>query len=308
VIITVTPNAALDITYEVDELKPQHSHRVIAVHQRAGGKGVNVASVLALLGHEVVATGFAGGMTGAQIRADLDTRGVPHHLVGCDGESRRTVNVVSGLHGEATIFNEPGPEVSADEWQELVQNLSDLVEATAAIVVVLSGSLPRGLAEDGYAEMIPLCRALGAATIVDTSGASLLPALAAGPDLAKPNLAEIAEAVGVADPVAAAARLRRTGARDLVISAGRDGLVLLPTRGPGWRGRLAEPLHGNPTGAGDAAVAALAAGLAAGLPSPDLVRAAVAWSAAAVLQPVAGHVDPVDIDRLNDRVLIEEFP
>jgi fructose-1-phosphate kinase PfkB-like protein len=155
--------------------------------------------------------------------------------------------------------------------------------------------------------MITLCRVQGAATIVDTSGASLLPALAAGPDLAKPNLAEIAEAVGVADPVAGAARLRRTGARDLVISAGRDGLMLLPTRGPAWRGRLAEPLRGNPTGAGDAAVAALAAGLATGMPSQDLVRAAVAWSAAAVLQPVAGHLDPADIDRLNDHVLIEEF-
>ena len=83
-IIAVTPNTALDVTYEVDELKPQHSHRVRGVHQRAGGK-VNVASVLALMGHEVVATGFAGGGTGAQIRADLDSRGLRHRLVECEG-------------------------------------------------------------------------------------------------------------------------------------------------------------------------------------------------------------------------------
>jgi tagatose 6-phosphate kinase len=308
VIITVTPNAALDITYEVDELKPHHSHRVRAVQQRAGGKGVNVASVLALLGHQVVATGFAGGITGAQIQADLDTRGVQHRLVDCDGESRRTINVVSGVHGEATIFNEPGPEVPAARWQELLANLRELIDTTAATVVVLSGSLPRGLPVDAYAEMITLCRESGAATIVDTSGAALLPALAAGPELAKPNLAEVAESVGIFDPVLGAARLRRMGARDLAISAGRDGLLLLSTQGPGWRGRLTEPLRGNPTGAGDAAVAALAAGLAAGMPSPDMVRAAVAWSAAAVLQPVAGHVDPAEINRLSGQVLIEELP
>jgi 1-phosphofructokinase family hexose kinase len=308
VIITVTPNAALDVTYEVDELKPHHSHRVRAVHQRAGGKGVNVASVLALMGYEVVAMGFAGGMTGAQIKADLQVRGVTHRLIDCDAESRRTINVVSGVHGEATIFNEPGPRVSSARWQQLLAGLCGLVDATADVVVVLSGSLPRGLADKGYAEMITLCRALGARVIVDTSGAPLLAAISAGPDLAKPNITEVAEVLGIRDPVLSAAELRRLGARDLVISAGRDGLMLLPTQGPGLRGRLAEPLRGNPTGAGDAAVAALAAGLETGAASQDMVKAAVAWSAAAVLQPVAGLVDPVDVNRLYGRVLIEEYP
>ena len=308
VIITVTPNAALDVTYEVEELKPHHSHRVGAVHQRAGGKGVNVASVLAIMGYDVVAMGFAGGLTGAQIQADLEARGVRHCLIDCDGESRRTINVVSARPGDATIFNEPGPEVSSARWRELKENLAALVDATATTAVVLSGSLPRGVVEDGYAEMIALCRGLGAITIIDTSGAPLLSALSAGPDLAKPNLAEVAAAVGIPDPVRGAAELRRSGARDLVISAGRDGLMWLPTQGPGWRGRLAEPLRGNPTGAGDAAVAALAAGMAAGEPPEKMVQAAVAWSAAAVLQPVAGHVDPTDVNRLYHQVLMEEVP
>jgi tagatose 6-phosphate kinase len=308
VIITVTPNTALDITYEVDELKPHQSHRVSAVHQRAGGKGINVASVLALMGHEVVALGVTGGNTGAQIQADLELRGVRHCLVDCDGESRRTINVVSARHGDATIFNEPGPEVSSARWRELMENLAALIDASETTVVVLCGSLPRGVVEDGYAEMITLCRGLGAITIIDTSGAPFLSAISAGPDLAKPNLAEVAEAVSIPDPVRGAAELRRLGARDLVISAGRDGLMWLPAQGPGWRGRMAEPLSGNPTGAGDAAVAALAAGMAAGAPPDRMVQAAVAWSAAAVLQPVAGHVDPTDVNRLYHQGLIEEFP
>ena len=307
-IIAVTPNAALDVTYEVDELKPQHSHRVSAVHQRAGGKGVNVASVLAVMGHEVVATGLVGGATGAQIRADLDVRGLRHRLVECDGESRRTINVVSEVNGEATIFNEPGLEVPAVRWQELLDILRGLVDSTAGTVVVLSGSLPRGLATDAYAEMIALCRGWGARVIVDTSGAPLLSAISAGPDLVKPNTAELFEAVAVADSVLGAAELRRRGARTVVISAGGDGLMLLPTRGRGWHGRLTVPLRGNPTGAGDAAVAALAAGLATGATARDMVQAAVAWSAATVLQPVAGQINPADVDRLYGQVLMEEYP
>ena len=307
-IITVTPNTALDVTYEVDELRPHQSHRVKAVHQRAGGKGINVASVLTLMGREVVAMGLTGGSTGAQIQADLEMRGVRHCLIDCDGDSRRTINVVSARHGDATIFNEPGPEVSSARWRELAENLAALVDATATTVVVLSGSLPRGVAEDGYAEMVTLCRGLGAITIIDTSGAPFLSAISAGPDLAKPNVAEVAEAVGIRDPVRGATELRRMGARDLAISAGRDGLVWLPTQGRGWRGRLAEPLSGNPTGAGDAAVAALAAGLAAAAPPEEMVQAAVAWSAAAVLHPGAGPVDPTDVNRLYHQVLMEEFP
>jgi tagatose 6-phosphate kinase len=183
-----------------------------------------------------------------------------------------------------------------------------LVDSTAFAVVVLAGSLPRGLAKDAYAEMITLCRGRSARVIVDTSGAPLLPAISAGPDLAKPNTAELVEAVGIPDPVLGAAELRRRGARDVVISAGSDGLMLLTGQGQGWCGRLAEPLHGNPTGAGDAAVAALAAGLAARATPRDMVQAAVAWSAAAVLQPVAGQVHPDDVHRLYGQVLMEEYP
>lgn len=84
--------------------------------------------------------------------------------------------------------------------------------------------------------------------------------------------------------------------------------MLLTGQGQGWRGRLAEPLHGNPTGAGDAAVAALAAGLATGATARDMVQAAVAWSAAAVLEPVAGQVNPEDVHRLYGKVLMEEYP
>jgi tagatose 6-phosphate kinase len=306
VILTVTPNAALDVTYEVDALTRHTSHRVQAVTERAGGKGINVASVLAQLGHEVVVTGCAGGATGAHIRADLDARGVTHAFADSDGEARRTLTVVSTSEGDATVFNEGGPVQSPGAWQSLLGHVAGLVAETGASVVVLSGSLPPGFPVDGYAALVRLCRDAGAAVILDADGESLRLALAAGPDIVKPNRAELAEATGAEDVSAGVDALRALGARDVVVSAGPDGLTWYAVDGSAVRARLDAALDGNPTGAGDAVVAALAAGLATDRPHGLVVRDAVAWSAAAVLQPVAGVVDPTDVARLATKTLVED--
>jgi tagatose 6-phosphate kinase len=305
VILTVTPNAALDITYEVDELVPHQSHRVTAVRQRAGGKGVNVASVLTRMGRPVIATGLVGGAVGDEIRADLEVRGVAARFVAGGGSSRRTLNVVSAVHGDATIFNEPGPELTGRDWQSLVAGLESLLGETEATVVVLSGSLPRGLPDEAYAELVDLGHHRGARVVVDADGDALRGALTSGPDLVAPNRAELARATGTRDVAAGVAALRELGARDVLVSCGADGLVLMPEQGAGWRARLPVPLPGNPTGAGDALVAALAAGLASGSPWQQMVQDAVAWSAAAVLQPIAGEIDPDDVARLAPQVLME---
>ena len=304
-ILTVTPNAALDITYEVDELVAHESHRVTAVRQRAGGKGVNVASVLTRMGRPVVATGLVGGPAGDEIRTDLQARGVAARFVDSGGRSRRTVNVVSAAHGDATIFNEPGPELTGSGWRALVTGLADLMGEAGVAVVVLSGSLPRGVPDDAYAELVDLSHHHGARVIVDADGAALRGALTSGPDLVTPNRGELAEATGTPDLAEGATALRHLGARDVLVSCGADGLVLVPAEGSGWQARLPARLTGNPTGAGDALVAALAAGLAEGSPWPRMVQDAVAWSAAAVLQPIAGEIDPDDVARLAPQVLME---
>lgn len=305
-IITVTPNAALDVTYEVDALTRHTSHRVRAVTERAGGKGVNVASVLTARGHDVLVTGGAGGATGALIRADLDARGLRHSFAASDGEARRTLTVVSTSEGDATVFNEPGPEQSPESWRRLLDHVGDLVAETGASVVVLAGSLPPGVPVDGYAALVRLCRDAGTAVILDADGEPLRRALAAGPDIVKPNRVELAEATVADDVTAGVEALRALGARDVVVSAGPDGLTWYAADGTAIHARLDAPLAGNPTGAGDAVVAALAAGLAGGRPHDLVLRDAVAWSSAAVLQPVAGVVDPTDVSRLETQTLVED--
>ncbi|MFD0273400.1 1-phosphofructokinase family hexose kinase [Kitasatospora sp. NPDC127111] len=287
-ILTVTLNAALDVTYLVDDLVPRTSHRVDAVHERAGGKGVNVARVLSALGRPAVVTGLAGGPTGGLLRAELRAAGLRDELVPIAGDSRRTVTVVSRKDGDATVFNQSGPAVLPDEWAEFLAHYARL--ARDAEAVVLAGSLPPGLPPDAYGRLVTVAARAGAVTVLDTSGPPLRAALPAGPDVVKPNAAELVTATGRLDLGEAAAELLRLGAHAVVTSCGPDGLRTTTPQG-GWRAAPPERLTGNPTGAGDACVAALAAGLAAGTPWPELLRDAVALSAAAVPCPRAGDVD-----------------
>jgi tagatose 6-phosphate kinase len=271
-IVTITPNIALDVTYEIAELRPGQAHRIRSVHARAGGKGVNVARVLRSLGHDVLVLGLAGGPTGDAVRADLDDAGLAHDLVPSAGETRRTVTVVAG--DEATLLNEPGPVIAPEEWAALAARIPD------ADVLVISGSLPPGVDEAAIARLA----ARDIPVIVDTSGEALRQA-APYAWAVKPNAEELAELTGTDDPVAGAHML---GARTVVVSLGADGLLAV-TGGEVHRAAPPHVVAGNPTGAGDAVVAALAAG--AGSPWPELLGDAAALSAAAVLAPVAGSYD-----------------
>lgn len=294
-ILTVTLNAALDVTYDVDRLVPHGSHRVGSVRSRAGGKGVNVARVLAALGHDVLATGLAGGPTGALVRAELAAAGLAEQLMEIAGDTRRTVTVVSEQDGDATVFNEPGPVVTPEEWQGFLTRYRKLVSTVDT--VVLSGSMPPGVPVNGYHELIGIAASEGARTVLDTSGEPLLAALEARPDVVKPNAVELREVTGVVDTHDAAQRLRAAGAVTVVASMGPDGLLAATPSGT-WRAAPASAVTGNPTGAGDACVAALSAGLAAGADWGQTLVEAVAVSAAAVAAPLAGEFDAAVRNRL----------
>jgi tagatose 6-phosphate kinase len=302
-ILTVTPNVALDITYRVDQLTPGSSHRVQGVEERAGGKGVNVAGVLHALGHDTVVLGFVGGATAGVVTADLARGGLANELIAVEGPTRRSVAVVDSSNGEATLFNEAGPCVPATSWDDLETRLAARLPMATALVV--SGSLPPGTDDDACARLVRLAAAHRVTVLVDTVGPALLRAAAAGADIVKPNAGELLDTTGVADVAAAASELRRRGAEAVVVSLGAAGMAALTPEGS-WRAAPPARLAGNPTGSGDAAAAALIAGAAAGTPWPDRLRDAVAVSAAAVLQPTAGTVDLRDYRRLIPQILVEE--
>ncbi|MFI6307945.1 1-phosphofructokinase family hexose kinase [Amycolatopsis thailandensis] len=277
-IVTVTPNTALDVTYTVDDLRPGGVHRARDVRHRAGGKGVNVARVLRALGADVRAIVTAGGATGAAVESDLAAAGIPADVVPIGGETRRTTTVLAD-DGSVTLLNEPGPRLTESEWQ----TLATAVRARKTDVLVCSGSLPPGAG--GYAGLLG-----STPSILDTSGEALLAALSAKPSVVKPNADELREVTGLRDPVAAATELRAAGAGAVVVSLGPEGLLAVTGSGT-WHAAPSTVLTGNTTGAGDAVVAALALGLSRAEAWPDILRRAVALSGAAVLGPLAGDVD-----------------
>ncbi|SCG52514.1 tagatose 6-phosphate kinase [Micromonospora echinaurantiaca] len=297
-IVTVTLNPALDITHTVASLVPHSSHRVTDVAAQAGGKGVNVARVLHALGLPTVAVAFRGGLTGAAVAADLDRHGIAHRLVDTAGESRRTFTVVDLGSGDATVFNEAGPAVSGAEWQALREQVHRLL--TGASVLVLSGSLPPGLPDTAYAQLAGAAARAGVPVILDAAGPPLRAGVAAGPDVIKPNASELAEATGLPDPLAAAEALRAAGARAVVASLGPAGLLAVTPDGT-FRAEPPAPLAGNPTGAGDSVVAAIAAGIHTGTSWPHRLADAVALSTATVKAPRAGQFDADTYHRLAPR-------
>ncbi|MFE0672091.1 1-phosphofructokinase family hexose kinase [Streptomyces sp. NPDC058867] len=301
-ILTVTPNTALDITYRVRALRPHASHRVSEVLERPGGKGLNVARVLAALGHEVTVTGLVGGATGRVVRERLTAvPGLADALVPVSGATRRTTAVVDDLSGDTTQLNEPGPIVTPVEWSAFQESYGRLLASADA--VALCGSLPPGVPVGAYAGLVRAARAAGVPVLLDTSGEPLRRAVAARPDLIKPNADELAELTGSHEPLRAAQDARRRGAHAVVASLGTEGLFAHTPEGR-WRATPPGPLSGNPTGAGDAAVAGLLSGLVERLPWPDRLARAAALSAASVLAPVAGEFDRAAYEELLARVAV----
>ncbi|MEV0914419.1 1-phosphofructokinase family hexose kinase [Streptomyces sp. NPDC049967] len=307
-ILTVTLNTALDLTYGVPALVPHASHRVTDLSERPGGKGINVARVLTALGHDSVVTGFAGGATGSVLRqllADLPAgrASLTDALVPVAGDTRRTLAVVDGTTGDTTQFNEPGPHVTADEWTAFLRSYEKLL--TGADAVALCGSLPPGIHVGAYAELIRPARAAGVPVLLDTSGEPLRRGIAARPDLIKPNADELAQLTGSREPARATRDARRRGAHTVIASLGPDGMLAVTPDGS-WRASPPAAVKGNPTGAGDSAVAGLLSSLVEGLSWPDRLRRAVALSTATVLAPTAGDFDRAAYEELLPRVAIEE--
>ncbi|GAB3468313.1 PfkB family carbohydrate kinase [Kineococcus endophyticus] len=279
VVTVLTPNPAVDLTYRVAEQRIGTTQRVLDVARRPGGKGVNVARVLQSVGARARCVLPLGGASGAWLAEALD---VPATVVPLAGQTRSTVTVVDGEQ-HPTMFGEPGPAVTGDEWDEVTERVTR--EVTSAAFVV-AGSLPPGTDPDLVGVWV---RAAGGLAVADVSGPALLAAAAAGAVCA-PNTEELLEATGTADVGAGAHALLGLGAPLVVVSRGAAGLT-----GHSPDGEVHVPavdgVSGNPTGAGDAATAGLVLALVRGLPTAGALRWAAAFGAAAVLRPTAGEVD-----------------
>src|SRR5579875_2320156 len=251
-ILIVTLNPALDVTYHAGRVDWDGVNRPHRVTGQPGGKGINVARTLRALGTENLAAGLGRGATGEALPRGLREDGIACELAGIAGQARRTLAVVDAARGTTALFNEPGPAVDRAEWDGFCVLYEKSLGQCAA--VVLTGSLPPGVPEDGYAVLAARAAAAGVPVLLDAGGAALRAGVAAGPAIAKPNLAELASAQDGGNP---------TGAGDAVAAALAQGLAC----GWGWPERLRQAA---------ALGAATAAAPVAGVFGQDAYRAALA--------------------------------
>ena len=293
-IVTVTANPSVDRTIEIDCLRRGEVNRGGSSRVDPGGKGVNVSRVLGKHGMSTVAVLPAGGAEGAQLTQMLAPLGVPVAPVSIEGRTRSNITVVEP-DGTTTKLNEPGPTLTRSESGALADKVGEL--AKDAEWVLLCGSLPRGLDDDFYANLVRAAHAVGARVGVDTSGRALACAIAAGPDVIKPNVEELAELVGQpiqtwGDVIAHAGRLVEGGVANVLVSLGSDGALLVGERGVYHAFSTPVPIRST-VAAGDSTLAGY---ILAGDVRAGALRNAVAFGTAAVTIPGSGVPGPADVD------------
>ncbi|KAA5832055.1 1-phosphofructokinase [Saccharopolyspora hirsuta] len=299
-IVTVTPNPSLDRTVQVDRLRPGAVHRAVRTRLDPGGKGVNVARALAAADVPTLAVLPSGGADGARLAELLAPEAVPVVEVPVQAPTRSNIAVVES-DGTTSKFNEPGPELTAAEVAALERAVAEL--AGRAEWLVTCGSLPAGCPDDLHARIAAAARRAGAKVAVDSSGQPLELACKAGPDLVKPNLAELAELAGtplrdLGDVLDVADRLRAGGVGAVLVSLGQLGAVLVAESGT-WHATSEVSAVLSTVGAGDAMLAGF---LRAGGSGPDALRVAVAYGGAAV--GLAGSRMPAPDDVHPQRVRV----
>jgi 1-phosphofructokinase len=298
VIITVTPNPAVDRTVFIDALHPGKIMRSSRSWSEPSGKGVNVSLALAAHHRPTRAVLPVGGPAGAHLVEMLNQAGLDHQPVPIAGEVRVNISLIQP-DGIVTKINEPGPALTDAEGHALLDAARS--HARSGGWLAGCGSLPSGLTDDYYAQLVETGHRAGNQVVIDTSGPALIKALAAGPDLIKPNADELADAAGgtittIGDVLDAAQELRTRGAGAVLASLGADGALLVTAAGA---------LHGaapvddvvSTVGAGDA----MLAGYLSASADPDTaLRTALAWGAAAVqhhgtLFTATGHDIPATL-------------
>jgi 1-phosphofructokinase len=280
VIVTVTPNPSVDRTVFVDALRPGRIMRSDRSWSEPSGKGVNVALALQAHHRAAVAVLPVGGPAGAHLVEMLNHAGLDHQTVPIAGEIRINISIIQP-DGVVTKINERGPTLTDAEGHALLDAARDRTQAGGWLAGC--GSVPGGLTDDFYAQLVETGHRAGAHVVIDTSGPPLSKALAAGPDLIKPNVDELADAAGASittlgDVIDAAQELRSRGAKAVLASLGADGALLVSASGV-LHGAVPVATVVSAVGAGDAMLAGY---LFAADDPTEALTTALAWGAAAV--------------------------
>lgn len=264
-IYTVTFNPAIDYVMRADSVRLGQTNRSLTESIQFGGKGINVSCILQELGVANTALGFIAGFTGDALKEHLTAKGIHTRLITLpEGMTRINVKLkTTGTTMEETEINGAGPAIPTDRIEELMAILDTLTDHDT---LVLAGSIPATLPKDLYSRILERLDGKGIRFVVDAEGGLLSAVLPYRPFLIKPNRAELEGIMGhslTSDTalIRAAAELQARGARNVLISLGGDGALLLDEHGSCHRAPAVGGKPVNTVGAGDSMVAGFIAGV-----------------------------------------------
>ena len=286
-IVTLTVNPAIDRTLTVDRLAFEDRAYIRSSHESAGGRGINATCVAHSFGAETQAIFVSGGETGQRLeKLLLPCRGFPFVAVPIQNPIRTNLTITD-RHGLTVNLNEPGPEVTPAELENLHKTVQQYLGT--ARWLMLCGSLPPGTPADFYARLIAAARKKKVKTLLDCDGDALREGIEAKPTVAAPNQQEAERLLNRAlltrtHFLDAAGRIQKIGAESVVLSLGSRGAVAAIKSGM-WEAIPPRIDAVCPIGAGDALAAAYVWALERGLPPEDALRWGVATGTASARLP-----------------------
>ncbi|MGC3954778.1 MAG: PfkB family carbohydrate kinase [Propionicimonas sp.] len=281
---------ALDLSYGLPAVEVGRIHRPQWVVELAGGKSLNVARALAVLGTPARAIAPLGGPVGAGMAETLAAAGIEVDRVPV-AATRRCVSAFSEADGSVTEFYEPALPLDEPAWQ----GLSAAVDRVADGWLAVSGSVPADRVTS-LAGLLAGASARGVRVALDVHGPALAAVLAStAVAVVKVNRDEAAELLGEGDAAGLAAGLRQAGAGLAVVTDGPRGAVAASAAGrlravPGERGRYT-------VGSGDCFLAGLLHGLARAAELGDALTLATAAAAANTREPGAARFSREQVEQ-----------
>ncbi len=308
-IITVTLNPSIDRTMRVSGFRAGSVCRGEVLMVCPGGKGINVSRAVLHLGGNSVALGIAGGSTGRVIVNMLREEGINLKYVELDQENRNCYGIIDEKNAVETVINELGPVVSPDELRAFVALYNKTVKEKS--LVVLSGSMARGIDDGFYGELINIAHQKGASVILDASGVALARGIEAVPDILKINVTELktltkGSVYNNGETAKEIERLLCLGISKVVITQGRDDLLAF-TKDEAWRVTPPQVAALNSWGSGDCVVAGMSVCLEKNTPFQQTMRYAAASGTVNTLSYGSGFINSAKVNELANSVITKRL-
>ena len=306
-IVTVTLNPSVDISYRLKEFKIDDVNRTSEFTKTAGGKGLNVARVLKQLNADVLATGFNGGYTGEFLKSELNKVKVKNDFYNIKGSTRNCIAILN--EGNQTEILESGDDVSKEEQQGFLEKFEDLIQSSS--VVTISGSMPPGVPSNYYEKLLNIMEDEEIKVILDTSGESLKSIVLNSkikPYCIKPNETEIKqiENKDINSKEELIDYLKTDifkGIELIVITMGGDG-ALVKFKDDFYNVNIPKIDVVNPVGSGDSTVAGIAYGIENNLNIEDTIKYAMTCGILNTMEEKTGYINTLDVDRYLEKIEI----